>query len=209
MGEVWIFFGTTNCDWFTLLNKVNQILVIKRKQSYLNSMDSYKLKQMGLHQMSVPAIIIIIFWSRGLYIANGSFKADEGAWGVMGLPLWPASPSTVNKPPNLAMSPHTGLSMHSSHCVNGRKESGWVGRSRTKRWTDALYKENRHKLKYASNTYNKECSEHSPEQQRKMHPPAVNLNSFLRDPEPALHKLQLGILLVIQLANQEVNLTTH
>ena len=42
-----------------------------------------------------------------------------------------------------------------------------------------------------------------------MHPPAVNLNSFLRDPEPALHKLQLGILLVIQLANQEVNLTTH
>ena len=175
----------------------------------MNSMDSYKLKQMGLHEMSVPAIIIIIFWSRGLYIANGSFKADEGAWGVMGLPLWPVSPSTVNKPPNVAMSPHTGLSMHSSHCVNGRKESGWVGRSRTKRWTDALHKENRHKLKYASNTYNKECSEHSPEQQRKMHPPAVNLNSFLRDPEPALRKLQLGILLVIQLANQEVNLTTH
>ena len=96
----------------------------EKKQFYLNSMDSYKLKQMGLHEMSVPAIIIIIFWSRGLYIANGSFKADEGAWGVMGLPLWPVSPSTVNKPPNLAMSPHTGLSMHSSHCVK------WLGRKK-------------------------------------------------------------------------------
>lgn len=39
------------------------------------------------------------------------------------------------------MSPHTESSMHSSHCVNGSKESGWVGRSRTKRRTDALHKE--------------------------------------------------------------------
>ena len=37
-------------------------LVIKRKQFYLNSTDSYKLKQMGLHEMSVPAIIIIIIF---------------------------------------------------------------------------------------------------------------------------------------------------
>ena len=82
------------------------------------------------------------FDKAGFYnIANGGLKANEGAWDVMGLPLWPASPSTMNKPPNPAMIPHTESSTHSSHCVNGCKESGWVGRSRMKRWTDALHKE--------------------------------------------------------------------
>ena len=32
-----------------------------------------------------------------------------------------------------------------------------------------------------------------------MHPPALNLNGLNRDPEPALRKLQLGILSVTQL----------
>ena len=56
-------------------------------------------------------------------------------------------------------------------------------------------------LKYASNTHDKECSEHAPQQMGKMHPPALikNLNSLNRDPEPALRKLQLGILSVTQL----------
>ena len=60
-------------------------------------------------------------------------------------------------------------------------------------------KKHYYKLKYASNTYHMECSEHAPQQLRKMHPPALNLNSFLRDPESAFHKLQLDILSVIQL----------
>ena len=54
-------------------------------------------------------------------------------------------------------------------------------------------------LKYASNTHAKECLEHAPQQMGKMHPPALNLNGLNRDPEPALRKLQLGILSVTQL----------
>lgn len=64
-------------------------------------------------------------------------------------------------------------------------------------------------LKYASNTHDKECSEHAPQQMGKMHPPALNLNSLNRDPEPALRNFSWAYCQSLNSANQEVNLTTH